>query len=119
MLEGRIGPGWDQLGNRTSDEDYVSLRQSLKKRPLNYFKENFYADTAVFGADAASVSKRHCSVRWDAARNVFLLEDHGSTNGTFLTSGERLTPNLMRELHPGDRFFVGDTRNQFEVAFEQ
>jgi uncharacterized protein len=55
MLEGRIGPGWDQLGARTSDEDYVSLRQSLKKRPLNYFKENFYADTAVFGADAATV----------------------------------------------------------------
>ena len=22
MLEGRIGPGWDQLGARTSDEDY-------------------------------------------------------------------------------------------------
>jgi len=78
-----------------------------------------HAANLVFSADAASVSKRHCSVRWDAARNVFLLEDHGSTNGTFLTSGERLTPNLMRELHPGDRFFVGDTRNQFEVAFEQ
>ena len=30
MLEGRIGPGWDQLGARTSDEDYVSLRKSMK-----------------------------------------------------------------------------------------
>src|SRR5436190_1969740 len=48
MLEGRIGPGWDQLGARTSDEDYVSLRKSLKKRPLDYFKQDFYADTAVF-----------------------------------------------------------------------
>jgi protease II len=26
MLEGRIGPGWDVLGSRTSDEDYVTLR---------------------------------------------------------------------------------------------
>ena len=42
MLEGRIGPGWDQLGARTSDEDYESLRKSLKKRPLDYFKHNFY-----------------------------------------------------------------------------
>jgi uncharacterized protein len=50
MLEGRIGPGWDVLGDRTTDEDYVSLRKSLKKRPLDYFKQNFYADTAVFGA---------------------------------------------------------------------
>ena len=55
ILEGRIGPGWHQLGARTSDEDYVSLRKSLKKRPLDYFKQNFYADTAVFGADAATV----------------------------------------------------------------
>jgi predicted TIM-barrel fold metal-dependent hydrolase len=55
MLEGRIGPGWDQLGARTSDEDYSSLRRSLKKRPLDYFKQNFHADTAVFGAQAATI----------------------------------------------------------------
>jgi aminocarboxymuconate-semialdehyde decarboxylase len=55
MLEGRIGPGWDQLGARTSDEDYVALRKSLKKRPIDYFKQNFYADSAVFGSDAGTV----------------------------------------------------------------
>src|SRR5499427_5239732 len=55
ILEGRIGPGWDQLGARTSDEDYVSLRKSLKKRPLDYFKENFFADTAVFGGKPATL----------------------------------------------------------------
>lgn len=54
MLEGRIGPGWDQLGARTSDEDYVSLRKSLKKRPIDYFKQDFYADTAVFGGVGAT-----------------------------------------------------------------
>lgn len=55
MLEGRIGPGWDQLGARTSDEDLSELRKSLHKRPIDYFKQNFYADTAVFGARAATV----------------------------------------------------------------
>ncbi len=54
MLEGRIGPGWDVLGERTSGEDYVSLRKSLKKRPLDYFKQDFYTDTAVFGAVPAT-----------------------------------------------------------------
>ncbi len=54
MLEGRIGPGWDQLGARTSDEDYVSLRKSLKKRPLDYFKNDFWADTAAFTAEPAT-----------------------------------------------------------------
>ena len=55
MLEGRIGPGWDQLGARTSDEDLTLVRKSLKKRPLDYFKQDFYTDTAVFGGKPATV----------------------------------------------------------------
>jgi hypothetical protein len=76
------------------------------------------AANLVFSGEASSVSKRHCSVRWDAGRGIFLLEDHGSTNGTFLASGERLAPHQLRELRAGDRFYVGDPRNQFEVAME-
>ena len=52
-FEGRVGPGWDQLGRRTADEDYGALLSSLKKRPYDYFKM-FYADTALFGATAAT-----------------------------------------------------------------
>ena len=29
----------------------MSLRKSLKKRPLDYFKNDFWADTAAFTAD--------------------------------------------------------------------
>jgi predicted TIM-barrel fold metal-dependent hydrolase len=54
MLEGRIGPGNDVMGSRTTDEDYFALRKSLKKRPLDYFKQDFYADTAVFGGVPAT-----------------------------------------------------------------
>ncbi len=54
MLEGRLGPGNDVMGSRTSDEDYVGLRKSLKKRPLDYFKQDFWADTAVFGGEPAT-----------------------------------------------------------------
>ena len=54
MLEGRIGPGWDQLGARTSDEDLSLVLKRLKKRPLDYFKHSFYADTAVFGGVPAT-----------------------------------------------------------------
>ncbi len=54
MLEGRIGPGWDQIGARTSDEDLGALAKRLKKRPLDYFKHDFYADTAVFTAEPAT-----------------------------------------------------------------
>jgi aminocarboxymuconate-semialdehyde decarboxylase len=56
MLEGRIGPGWDQLGARTSDEDYGAVLKSLNKRPLDYFRHDFYADTATFTGKAAMVA---------------------------------------------------------------
>jgi FHA domain len=76
------------------------------------------AANLVFSADSDSVSKRHCVVRWDAARGVFTLEDLGSTNGTFLSTGERLPPGQPRDLRPGERFYIGDLRNQFEVSTE-
>jgi uncharacterized protein len=52
-LEGRLGAGWDQLGSRTSDEDYSLLLKKLKKRPVDYF-HMFYADTALNGAREAT-----------------------------------------------------------------
>ena len=48
-----MGPGLDQLGSRTSDDDYGALLKSLRHRPLEYFKL-FWADTAVFGSKAAT-----------------------------------------------------------------
>jgi uncharacterized protein len=53
-FEGRVGPGWDQLGSRTSDVDYGAVLRRLKKRPLDYFRM-FYADTALFGARDATL----------------------------------------------------------------
>jgi len=50
-FEGRVGYGWDQLGTRTSDEDYFQLLESMPRRPIDYFRE-FYAGTALFGANA-------------------------------------------------------------------
>lgn len=51
-LEGRLGHGWDQLGKRTSSVDYSAILKTLKKRPVDYFRD-FHADTATFGARGA------------------------------------------------------------------
>jgi hypothetical protein len=76
------------------------------------------AANLVFASAADSISKRHCMVSWDAARGTFVIQDLGSTNGTFLATGERLPPGQSRDLHSGERFFIGDLRNQFEVRME-
>jgi predicted TIM-barrel fold metal-dependent hydrolase len=53
-FEGRIGPGCDQLGARTADEDLGLVLKRLKRRPFDYFKD-FWADTATFGSRAGMV----------------------------------------------------------------
>ena len=69
-FEGRVGYGWDQLGKRTTDVDYVSLLKSMKKRPVDYFK-NFYADTALFGAAPAT----KCGFDFFGLNNVVYASD--------------------------------------------
>jgi uncharacterized protein len=69
-LEGRIGHSFDQLGKRTSDEDYGAILTRLKKRPFDYFKD-FYADTAVEGARAAT----RCGIDFFTADHVLFASD--------------------------------------------
>ncbi len=72
-FEGRVGPGWDQLGTRTSDEDYGVLLESMKKkgkRPVDYFRL-FYADTALFGAHEAT----KCGLRFFGVDRVLFASD--------------------------------------------
>jgi predicted TIM-barrel fold metal-dependent hydrolase len=69
-FEGRVGHGWDQLGKRTSDRDYTALLRSMKRRPVDYFHD-FYADTALFGATAAT----RCGLEFFGADHVVFATD--------------------------------------------
>ena len=70
FFEGRVGPGWDQLGSRTSGEDYGKLLRELKLRPIDYFRK-FYADTATFGSSAALT----CALSFFGAEHVVFASD--------------------------------------------
>jgi predicted TIM-barrel fold metal-dependent hydrolase len=69
-FSGRVGPGWDQLGVRTSDEDLSLVTKRLTKRPIDYFK-GFYADTALFGAFDATV----CGLNFFGVDKVLFASD--------------------------------------------
>ena len=72
-FEGRAGPGWDQLGTRTSDEDYTVIVKEMKakgRRPVDYFRM-FYADTALFGAHEAT----KCGLRFFGPQRTLFASD--------------------------------------------
>jgi predicted TIM-barrel fold metal-dependent hydrolase len=69
-FEGRVGHGWDQLGTRTTDVDYTQVLKTLKHRPVDYFRR-FYADTALFGAEAGTL----CGLSFFGDRRVLFASD--------------------------------------------
>ena len=72
-FEGRVGPLWDQLGTRTSDEDYSGILAAMKakgRRPIDYFRL-FYNDTAVGGSRSAI----RCGLDFFGADRVLFATD--------------------------------------------
>ena len=93
---GRIGPGLDQLGVRTDDEDLTVYLKRLKKRPFDYFKM-FYADTALFGAGDAM----ECGLRFFGADQVVFASD-------FPFDPEKGTFNIRETIEDVDRLPISD-----------
>jgi aminocarboxymuconate-semialdehyde decarboxylase len=69
--DGRIGPGLDVLGARTSDEDYSKILPALKRPHLDYLRD-FYADTAMFGG---GVHALRCGYEFFGADKVVFATD--------------------------------------------
>lgn len=85
----------------------------LGMEPLAIGRDARMSNLIVPG-DSGVISKRHCLLKFDSLKQGFVLEDCGSTNGTFLASGQRLTPGAPFPLKPGDRFYLAEP----EIAFE-
>jgi aminocarboxymuconate-semialdehyde decarboxylase len=113
-FEGRVGPGWDQLGTRTSDVDYFKLLRKLKKRPLDYFKM-FYADTALFGALEAT----KCGLKFFGPERVLFASDapFDPEKGSMYT---RTTIEILERLDisPADRhaIYEGNARRLMKLG---
>jgi len=112
-LEGRIGHGWDQLGVRTSQVDYSALRRSMNKRPVDYFRQ-FYADTAMFGARAAT----RCGLEFFGADRVLFASDmpFDPTPGLYMRETIGVIESL--DLSPADRerIYCGNAERLLKLA---
>lgn len=69
----------------------------------------------ALSASAPGVSRHHCQVDFNPGTGMFILNDLGSTYGTYLMSGMKLTSGQPAALKSGERFCVGSKANIFEV----
>jgi hypothetical protein len=69
-------------------------------------------DLDVFDPEA-KVSRRHARIIYDGGK--FMIEDLGSTNGTFVNRGRRLIPGNPHILSDNDEIIVGKTFLRFHI----
>lgn len=62
----------------------------------------------------AKVSRRHARITVHDGK--YFLEDLGSTNGTFVNRGKRLSPGTRQPLNDGDEIIVGKTFLRFHLV---
>jgi pSer/pThr/pTyr-binding forkhead associated (FHA) protein len=67
-----------------------------------------------FLLNSAEVSRRHARITFNDGK--YLLEDLGSTNGTFINRGKRLSPGTRQPLNDGDEIIVGKTFLRFQIV---
>jgi aminocarboxymuconate-semialdehyde decarboxylase len=112
-LEGRVGYGWDQLGARTSKVDYSALLRSMKKRPVDYFRQ-FYADTAMFGARAAT----RCGLEFFGARQVLFASDmpFDPTPGLYMRETIRVIDSLDLSAEDRHAIYCGNAERLLRLS---
>lgn len=64
-----------------------------------------------------NVSRSHCKITFNPASRTFVLQDLGSTNGTYLRNGTRLNRSVPYALNVGDEFTIAGHTLAFRVGF--
>lgn len=102
-----------ERGDAAATEFHLSAEESYIGR--------WDADNGIFpdvDLDAydpdAKVSRRHARITYRG--NIHMIEDLGSTNGTFLNRGRRLLPGSPQVLSEGDEIIVGKTFLRFHLV---
>jgi hypothetical protein len=71
----------------------------------------------IYPPQKEEISRKHCTIRFDSLTQKFVLVDT-SSNGTFLSSKQKLEPGEPYYLNAGDRFYLADPNEVFEVRLQ-
>ena len=83
------------------------------------FGRDPYLCGVLFSPKEPAVSRCHCSVRYNTQTDTFLLEDLGSSYGTFTADGQKIKASSFAVLKNGDKFYVGADKNEFSVGYRK
>lgn len=67
----------------------------------------------VFSMSTPGISSIHCEIRKEGDK--IILVDRDSSYGTFLSNGTKLIPNKPYVLNTGDKFYLANHNNQFQI----
>ncbi|MCH5348337.1 MAG: trypsin-like peptidase domain-containing protein [Oscillospiraceae bacterium] len=68
-----------------------------------------------FPVDAKGISGVHCQIRQTA--NGYEIMDCGSSNGTFLGNGQKLSANVPTPIPDGTFFYLGSAEQLFQIKY--
>ena len=108
-LLGRVGPMWDELGERSDNARYRAIRARMaakSQRPIDYFRR-FYADTVLGGSTAAL----RCGLDFFGPDHVVFATDFpfGPENGMwFLRENMRSVDELEMPARERDDIYFGN-----------
>ncbi len=126
---GRVSAGLNYSGLRSGPKPHARLviergRSSGKQFMLSEVEAQigrWDADGGIFpdvdldtDDPEAKVSRRHARIT--LSNGQYFLEDLGSTNGTFINRGKRLSPGQRQALCDGDEIIVGKTFLRFYIV---
>ena len=94
--------------------EFAGMIMPIPKNGLNLGREGNNCQV-VFAESTPGISRNHCQVTFNQQSKMFVLKDMGSSNGTFLMSGQRLSPSGPIAFKSGEQFYLGSQTNMFEV----
>jgi hypothetical protein len=95
---------------------YNRQKFSLNTGPLVIGRDPHLA-RVVYPPDHDQISRRHLTIYFDPATEAFYAED-SSSNGTFLSGGDRLSLNQRQPIQRGETLTLANTEETFVVELE-
>lgn len=88
---------------------------NITQQGLVFGRDSKVCDFAYSG-NSDRISRIHCKLQFNKQTQTFVLYDMGSTYGTFLENGTRITRNQPFTMKTGESFYLGSKANQFKVS---